>query len=314
MSGQKAIVGRRTFAQCADAFLKAKRSGWRNVRHAKQWVISLERHCQVLQERPIEEIDTADTLTVLQPLWATTTETASRLRGRLELVLDFAKAQGWRTAENPARWKGHLENILPRRPKLARSHHAAMSYGELPAFIRWLRAHESNATKALEFLILTATRLGEVLGATWPEMDLEAAVWTIPANRMKAGQEHRVPLSSAAMAILKHAAECQSSEFIFAGRSRSRPVSRGALRNLLPANVTIHGFRSSFSTWASEQTNFPRELVEQSLAHTIGNPAELAYRRTDWLERRRVLMDQWAEFLVPARPCEPSTLMEKVRI
>jgi integrase len=236
-------------------------------------------------------------LAVLQPLWAKTPETASRLRGRLELVLDFAKAQGWRTGENPARFKGHLENILPRRSKLARSHHAAMPYGELPAFIRGLRAHESIATHALEFLILTAARLGEVLGATWPEMDLEAAVWTIPASRMKAGQEHRVPLSPAAVAILKHAAECQFSEFIFVGRSRSRPVSRSALRKVLPANVTIHGFRSSFRDWAGNETNFPRELAEQSLAHRTGDATELAYRRGDALEKRRALMTAWANYL-----------------
>jgi integrase len=304
---RKAVVDRRTFAQCAVAFLKAKRSGWRNAKYAKQYVISLERHCHALRERPIEEIDTADVLAVLQPLWATTTETASRVRGRLELVLDFAKAQGWRVGENPARWKGHLENILPRRPKLARSHRAAMPYGELPAFIRRLRVQESIATKALEFLILTATRLGEVLGATWPEIDFEAAVWTIPATRMKAGHEHRVPLSSAAVAILKHAAECQSSEFIFVGRSRSRPVSGSALRKLMSANVTIHGCRSSFRDWAGNETNFPRELAEQSLAHRTGDTTELAYRRGDALEKRRALMTAWADFICQPVHSKPST-------
>jgi integrase len=244
---------------------------------------------------------------VLQPLWGTTTETASRLRGRLELLLDFAKAQGWRTGENPARWKGHLENILPRRPKLAQSHYAAMPYRELPAFMRRLRGQESIATKALEFLILTAARLGEVLGATWSEMDFEGAVWIVPATRMKAGQEHRVPLAPAAVAILKHAAECQSSEIVFVGRSRSRPVSGSALRKLMSANVTIHGFRSSFRDWAGNETNFPRELAEQSLAHRTGDATELAYRRGDALEKRRALMTAWADFIVPNRPCQPST-------
>jgi integrase len=298
---QKAATGRRTFAQGAAAFLKAKRAGWRNAKHAKQWIVSLERHCRALTERPIDAIDTADVLEVLQPLWATTTETASRLRGRIEATLDYAKAMGWRSGENPARWRGHLDAILVKRSYIARDHHAAMAYTDVPKFITSLRTQETLAAHAFEFLILTATRLSEVTGVIWSEIDLDAAIWTIPAKRTKAGREHRVPLTLAAMGILKQAAECRSSDLIFLGRSLVRPVSGSALRNLLPANVTIHGFRSSFSTWASEQTNFARELVEQSLAHTIGNVTELAYRRTDWLERRRVLMQEWADFLTNPR-------------
>jgi integrase len=307
----EARKNRRTFGECAVKLIASKRSAWRSHKHCEQWVTSLARPCALINERAVADIDTAVVLQVLQPLWTRTPETASRLRARIEAVLDYARAQDWRTGENPARWKGHLDAILPRRPKLAQPNHAALAYQDVPQFIRELRTREALASPALQFLILTAARLSEVTGATWAEMDLEAAVWTIPAGRMKAGREHRVPLAKAVLAILQDAAALRTSTvLVFPGRSRGRHLSAPAFRALLPS-ATLHGFRSSFSTWASEQTNFPREVVEQSLAHTIGN---LAYRRTDWLERRRALMQQWADFLVPARPCEPSTLMEKVRI
>jgi integrase len=259
-------------------------------------VASLGRPCAWINERSVADIDTAAVLQVLQPQWSRTPETALRLRGRIEAVLDYAKAQGWRTGENCARWKGHLENLLARRPKLAQPHHAAMAYHDVPQFIKGLLGRETLASPALQFLILTAARLSEVTRATWAEIDWEAAVWTLPARRMKAGKEHRVPLAAAAIAILKHAAEFRSGDLIFPGRGRGRPLSGEAFRALLPG-ITLHGFRSSFRDWCAETTDFPREICEQALAHTIGNAAELAYRRTDWLERRRALMVEWAEFL-----------------
>lgn len=289
--------------ECAGKLIAAKRASWRSQKHAEQWATSLARPCALINE--LAEIDTAAVLQVLQPLWARTPETALRLRGRIEAVLDFAKAQGWRTGENCARWKGHLENILARRPKLAQSHHAAMAYLEVPQFMQKLRAQEALAAPAFQFLILTAARLSEVTGATWVEMDCEARVWTIPAGRMKAGREHRVPLSHAAMEILQGAAELRTAaQLVFPGRSRGRPLSGEAFRVLLPS-ATLHGFRSSFRDWCAETTTFPREVCEQALAHAIGNEAELAYRRTDWLERRRALMEQWADFI--SSPFKPST-------
>jgi integrase len=296
-TGVDARKNRHTFGECAGKLIAAKRASWRSQKHADQWVTSLARSCALIKERSIAEIDTAAVLQVLQPLWVRKPETALRLRGRIEAVLDYAKAQGWRTGENCARWKGHLENLLARRSKLAQSHHAAMDYAEVPQFIKELRAQETFASKAFAFLILTAARLSEVTGATWAEIDLAAAVWTIPATRMKAGRDHRVPLAQAALAILHGAAALRTaSPLVFPGRSRGRPLSAEAFRALLPS-ATIHGFRSSFRDWCAERTTYPRELCEQALGHAIGNAAELAYRRTDWLERRRALMAEWAEFL-----------------
>jgi integrase len=240
---------------------------------------------------------------VLKPIWTAKPETASRLRGRIEKVLDAAKAKGFRTTENPARWRGHLDHLLPKPLKLSRGHHAAMPYEELPAFMGELRQRQVTAALALEFCILTAARSGEVLGCRWSEIDLDKKVWTVPAHRMKAGREHRVPLSGRVVAILRELAEADARPFVFPGQARNKPLSNMAmdmmLRRMKRDAATVHGFRSSFRDWAGNVSNFPREIIETALSHVIGDKAEQAYRRSDALEKRRKLMEAWATF------CEP---------
>jgi integrase len=291
------------FGKCAAALIDGKKSEWRNAKHRQQWRVTLETYCAPIWGRPVDEVDTEAILAVLRPLWQTRAETASRLRGRIEAVLDGAKAQGLRQGENPARWRGHLDKLLPKRQKLSRGHFAAMPYPDVPEFIDKLREREATAAMGLEFLILTAARSGEVLGARWSEIDLESKVWTIPAARMKAGREHRVPLSGRAMAILTRLAEAKTGEHIFSGQRPGKPLSPAsltmALRRLQINRATIHGFRSSFRDWAGNETHFPRELAEAALAHVIGDKSEQAYRRSDALEKRRTLMEAWADY------CEP---------
>lgn len=259
----------------------------------------METYCKPIRDLPVDAIDTAAVLEVLTPLWSAIPETASRLRGRIEAVLDYAKAHGLRSGENPAAWRGHLASILPKRGKLSRGHHAAMPYQDVPEFVSRLRERETMPATALEFLILIAGRSGEVSGARWNEFDLERAIWTVPATRMKAGREHRVALPSRAMHILTRLNEFRTGDLVFHGQRRGRPVSGKALANLCPAGATIHGFRSAFRDWVSEETNYPRELAEQALAHATGSAVELAYRRGDALEKRRTLMETWANY------CEP---------
>ncbi|HYN00304.1 MAG TPA: site-specific integrase, partial [Aestuariivirgaceae bacterium] len=242
---------------------------------------------------------------VLKPIWSKIPETASRLRGRIENVLDAAKAKGFVTGENPARWRGHLKTLLPGRQRLTRGHHAALPYDNLPAFMADLRARQSTAALALELAILTATRTGEVLKAEWREFDLQKAIWTIPAVRMKAGQEHRVPLTARAVAILKSLPKLTRNDHVFAGNAKGKPLSSMAmtmqLRRMKRGDITVHGFRSTFRDWASEQTSFPHQTCEHALAHRISDKAEAAYRRGDQFEKRRKLMEAWAAF------CEPRT-------
>jgi integrase len=242
---------------------------------------------------------------VLQPVWSAIPETASRLRGRIENILDAAKAKGLMTGDNPARWRGHLKSLLPARQRLTRGHHAALPYDDLPAFMAALRARQSLAALALEFVILTASRSGEVLNARWTEFDLAKAVWTIPASRMKAGQEHRVPLSARALAILKALHQSRTGEFVFPGNRTDKPLSSMAmamqLRRMNRANITVHGFRSTFRDWASEQTSFPHETCEHALAHRISDKAEAAYRRGDQFDKRRKLMDAWTQWCEPRK-------------
>jgi integrase len=253
----------------------------------------------------VDEIDTTAVLEVLQPLWASVPETASRLRGRIETVLDAARARGLigQHEANPARWRGHLDKLLPKRQKLTRGHHAAMPFAEVPDFMGRLRERDAVAARALEFTILTAARSGEVLGARWEEIDFERAVWTVPATRMKGGREHRVPLSSRALAILKRLDEARISEFVFPGQRQGKPLSGMAmemiLRRMNADGVTVHGFRSSFRDWCGEVSTFPREVAEAALAHVAGDATERAYRRGDALDKRRTLMEAWAQF------CEP---------
>jgi integrase len=246
----------------------------------------------------VDRITTEDVLSVLKPLWKEKPETATRLRGRIERVLDAAKARGLRAGDNPARWRGHLDQLLAKRQRLTRGHHAAMPYAELSAFISDLRTRQARAALALEFAILTAARSGEVLGARWAEFDLDRAVWTIPAVRMKAGREHRVPLSKGALKIINTMDAVRHGDFVFYGQKPEKPLSPMALEMVLRrttiASVTVHGFRSAFRDWAAECTNFPNEVCEAALAHAVANKVEAAYRRGDLFEKRRKLMDAWA--------------------
>jgi len=289
-----------TFGEAADALIESMSSSWRNEKHRAQWKMTLTVYCEPLRPKPVAEIGTEDVLKVLQPLWAAKPETASRLRGRIERVFDYARAHGQRTGENPARWRGHLEAILPKRAKLTRGHHKAMHFDEIPTFIKALRERDGAAPSALEFAILTAARSGEVMGARWDEFDLEMQVWTVPATRMKAGREHRVPLSGRAVEILMTMQQKRLSDFVFPGMKAGRPLSVMALEMVLrrmKIDVTVHGFRSAFRDWVGERTYFPREVAEAALAHLVGDAVERAYRRGDALEKRRKLMDAWANFL-----------------
>ena len=290
-----------TFAECADNFLASMEGSWRNSKHRAQWRMTLAEYCRPIATKRVSAIGTVEVLSVLVPIWTTMPETASRLRGRIERVLDFAKVKGWRSGENPALWRSHLKNVLPARRKLTRGHHAAMPYLDVPAFIERLRGLEALSSRALEFLILTAARSGEVLGAKWDEFDFEAGLWTVPAVRMKAGKEHRVPLSKPALAIVKALHELRTSEYVFPGHARGRPLSNMAFAKLLKrmkaGQVTPHGFRSAFRDWAGDTTSFPREVAEQALAHRVGDETERAYRRSDALEKRRKLMAAWADYL-----------------
>ena len=260
-----------TFGAIADALIAAKESEWRNPKHRAQWRMTLETYAAPLRPRPIDEIDTAAVLAVLTPLWREKPETASRVRGRIEAVLDAAKAQGHRSGENPASWRGHLSHLLPKRGKLTRGHHAAMAYIDVPAFIARLRDREALAALALEFCILMAARSDEVLGARWSEIDLAAKVWTVPAERMKATREHRVPLSEPALAILGRLSEARTGELVFEGQRAGRPLSHNVMLNVMSRlgvdAVTVHGFRSAFRDWAGNETHSrarsprPRSLI-----------------------------------------------------
>ena len=290
-----------TFKAMAFEVITALSPGFRNDKHREQWSSSLARYAGLISDLPVDEIDTECVLQVLRPIWVTKAETASRVRGRIEKILDAAKAKGFRNGENPARWRGHLDHLLPRQSKLNRGHHEAMPYQDVPGFISKLRKREAIAAYALEFCILTATRSGEVLGARWDEIDLNARIWTIPANRMKAGREHQVPLADRAIEILKTALDVRSSDFVFPGQKESRPLSPMAmemvLRRMEIKNATVHGFRSSFRDWAGDYTSFAREIAEEALSHVIGDKAERAYRRGNALEKRRQLMQAWEKFI-----------------
>lgn len=296
-----------TFGEAADDLIRSIEAEWRNAKHRDQWRMTLQKYAAPLRNMPVDKIGTEDVLRVLKPLWATKPETASRLRGRIERVLDAAKALGHRSGENPALWRGHLANLLPRRRKLTRGHHAALAFSDVPAFVARLRENGSMAARTLEFTILTAARSGEAYGARWREIDLDAMVWTIPAARMKAAREHRVPLSPRAAELLKELKPLrhpdESEGFVFPGRKAGRPQSVMAMEMLLrrmeAGDVTVHGFRSSFRDWAGECTHFPREVAEAALAHVVGDETERAYRRGDALEKRRALMDAWAGYCYP---------------
>ncbi len=299
-----------TFAKAAEAYLLAHEPGWRNAKHRAQWRMTLTNYAgPTLGTLPVEAIATPDVLAVLKPLWLTTPETATRLRGRIESVLDFSAVNGWRDAANPARWRGHLDKLLPARAKVrAVKHHAALPWQQVPAFIAELRRRESIAARALELLVLTAARSGEILGGRWGEVDLDGAIWTVPAARMKAKREHRVALSTPALNLLRSMLPLRSDgsgrSLVFPGQDTGRPLSVMAmamvLRRMNRADVTAHGFRSSFRDWAGETTAHPREVVEAALAHRTGDKVEQAYARGDLFTKRRKLMGDWATFCCQA--------------
>jgi integrase len=290
------------FGDFADRYITSMRPGWRNVRHAKQWEMTLTKYVGSLRPKPVNEIATEDIVEVLKPLWLRIPETAQRLRGRIEAILDAAKATNLRTGENPARWKGNLKSLLPQRKRLDRGHHAALPYDKVPEFIGLLRKRKAMAALALEFTILTAARTGEVRGARWSEFDIAGGLWTVPSVRTKTGKEHRVPLCSRAIEILHCIVPKEKPEpdaYVFAGEQAGKPLSSTTMANLLErmnVDVTVHGFRSSFRDWTSETTGFAHQTVEQALAHTIQNKVEAAYRRGDQLAKRRELMAAWQSF------------------
>ncbi|PHX98498.1 MAG: integrase [Rhodospirillaceae bacterium] len=300
-----------TFKDCAEAYIAAHREGWRNEKHAAQWTATLEAYAYPkLGKLPVRDVDVGHVLKVLEQkcddlkskptLWSGKTQTASRVRGRIEAILDWAKVRKYRDGENPARWRGNLEHSLPARTKVQKViHYPALPYAEIGSFITKLRIQRNTAAIALELLILTGTRTSEVLGARWDEIDEDKALWVIPANRIKAGKEHRIPLSAPALAIIKQLAKSKESEFVFPGKKGKTltiNVMMDVLKRMERNDITVHGFRSTFRDWAAESTNYPRDVAEMALAHTIGDKVEAAYRRGDLMEKRRRMMDDWAKF------------------
>jgi integrase len=293
------------FAEAAREYLVAHEAGWRGNGSLKQWQHSLKKHIvPTLGRKPVNAITTADVLATLSPIWTTVPETARRVRNRIELILDFAAAHEWRDGDNPAAWKGRLEALLPDQRKVnAKKHFAAMLWKELPAFMARLRANPDNGVRALELLILCASRPAEVAGARWDEFTLNTARWTIPGTRMKNGQQHEVPLSPRAVELLTNLPHC--GEHLFVGRGDGPPHPRllaSTLQRMGHAGLTAHGFRASFKTWAEETTQYPPHIIEMCLAHVVGGTVERAYRRSTLLEQRRQLLEDWARFCASEAP------------
>lgn len=311
-----------TFQVMAEKYIKAHEAEWRNAKHAAQWAATLTAYAYpIMGNKPVHSIDVADVLEALEPIWTEKPETASRVRGRIEAVLDYAAARKLRSSENPARWRGHLDHLLPARAKVARvEHHAAIPYADLPALMVKLSASRGMAAMCLRFDILTAARSGEARGATWGEIDVESATWTIPGNRMKAGREHRVPLSAPALAILREVAQLGTdpAQLVFPGAVKGKPLSDVALNKALATAgggaFTVHGMRSTFRDWCAERTTYPREVAEAALAHTNKDKVEAAYLRGDHFEQRRRLMDDWAAYATtPAAPAGQVVNIGKAR-
>ncbi|WP_270687979.1 tyrosine-type recombinase/integrase [Aeromonas sp. D3] len=292
-----------TFAELGAQYIEAHRAGWKSTKHAQQWGNTLEQYAYpVIGKLQPSEISTEHVLKILQPIWQTKTETASRVRNRVELIWDSAKARGVTSGENPARWKGHMDALLPKRSKVAKvKHHAAMPFRQVATFVNQISQAGGMSSRALELLILTAGRTSEVLEATWDEIDLERQEWVIPAGRMKAGREHRVPLSKRAVSLLESLPRLQGSLYVFPGQRSGRPMSDMALTMCMRRHggsaFTVHGFRSSFRDWAAERTSYPREICEMCLAHVVAQGAEAAYWRGDILDKRRGLMDLWGQYV-----------------
>lgn len=293
-----------TFKACADAYIEAHRNEWKNQKHIQQWNNTLTAYAfPVIGDLSVDVVDERLILKILSPIWSTKTETAKRLRGRIESVLDWATVNKFRHGENPARWRGHLEHSLAKPSKVSNSkHHAAINYREMPSFFSDLKQQKGVGARALEFAILTAARSGEIRGASWAEIDFESKIWTIPANRMKGGRDHRVALSEKALGVLQITPHHDGTDLIFPSPVKLVQLSdmtlSGVLRRMGRKDITVHGFRSSFRDWAAEATDFSNEMAEMALAHAIGNKVEAAYRRGDLLVKRFNMMNKWSDFLV----------------
>lgn len=289
-----------TFKELAAEYIALQRSSWKNAKHTQQWVNTLEQYANTkIGDKPIADVTTADVLAILKPIWLEKAETANRVRNRIELVIDSARAQGIYTGTNPAAWRGHLDKLLPKRSRASRKHHAAMDYRKLSEFYARLRdERNSPSATALAVTILTACRTSEVLMSDWSEFDLTERLWTIPAERMKAGRPHRVPLSDEVMVLLESLPTREG--YLFGGARKGKPLSNMSmtmcLRKLGHGDMTVHGFRSTFRDWAAEETHYPNIVAEMALAHTVGNAVESAYRRGDLLDKRRAMMADWAVY------------------
>ena len=292
----------KTFKECAEACINSHKTGWRNAKHAAQWTSTLETYAYpVIGSLPVQDVDVSLIMNVLEPIWQEKTETASRVRGRIENIIDWATVANYRKGENPARWKGHLEIMLPAKSAVSKvKHHEALPYDEVGAFMGELELRDGVSARGLEFQILTAARTGEVMMSTWAEIDLDKAIWTIPADRMKGGKEHRVPLPEKAVTLLRGMQDTAVSEFVFPGAQSNRPLSNMAFLQLIKrmgrAGLTAHGFRSTFRDWIAERTIHPSEVAEMALAHAVSDKVEAAYRRGDLFNKRRKMMDAWADY------------------
>ena len=296
-----------TFGEAADAHIAAKKPGWSNPKHIQQWVNTLGGLSPAFRNLRVNRIETSDVLAVLEPIWTKTPESASRIRGRIEVVLDAAKAKGQRTGENPAAWKANLDHLLPARQVLSRGHQKALPFAEVPAFMAKLRANEYISSQALQFTILSASRTIEVIGAGFTEFDMAGRLWTVPRERMKGRKVHRVPLSEYALGIVEYLEAFYGDGVVFLNRDLDAGLSDMAMLELvrgMDAKATVHGFRSSFRDWAAETTDFSNEVVEMCLAHTIPSKVEAAYRRGELLAKRREVMDAWATFCLSAPDLE----------
>ena len=306
------------FRDCANQYIEAHRKSWKNEKHAAQWGSTIETYANpIIGNLMVTEIDTDEIMRVLEPIWAEKTETATRLRGRIESILAWATVRGFRTGLNPARWKGHLDHLLAKPSRLRKTnHHAALPYAEAAAFMKMLRQQEGNAALALQLVILTASRTNEVIAARKSEFDLPSKIWIIPADRMKARREHRVPLSTTAVALVKPLINTGTSEFVFPASKENRHLSNMAMLQLLKRmkreDLTVHGFRSTFKDWARETTDYAREVSEAALAHIIGDQTEAAYARGDLFTKRAGLMQEWADYLLArsASARAPATCLE----
>lgn len=302
-----------TFTTCAARYIRAHRRGWKNYKHSRQWVSTIKTYVRpVIGKKQVDTIVTDDILKILSPIWNTKTETAKRIQGRIENILDYAAAHNYRDSQNPAQWRGHLNKLLPKPSRVKTvTHHPAMPYEDVSPFMALLSQSESISSLALRFLILTATRTSEVLLAEWSEINIKEAVWVIPAHRMKAKREHRIPLPNIAMDVLKRLPRSEDNPYLFPGTRYGKPLSNMALLQLMrgmgygvggdQGSYVPHGFRSSFRDWSGEVSHFPRDVAEMALAHTIENKVEAAYRRGDLFDKRRLMMKEWSDYLTRDR-------------